>query len=68
MANIEAIPGYLSGTFPTLPFEVKDYIADCTLVLNITGFGFNMTIFYEYLLVLNGSYFNINILFWKRFI
>ncbi|CAB3402090.1 unnamed protein product [Caenorhabditis bovis] len=26
MANVEAIPGYLSGTFPTLPVEIKDYV------------------------------------------
>lgn len=26
MANIDAIPGYISGTFPGLPVEVKDYI------------------------------------------
>ncbi|CAJ0597057.1 unnamed protein product [Cylicocyclus nassatus] len=27
MANVDAIPGYLAGTFPTLPVEIKDYVA-----------------------------------------
>ncbi|CAI5446774.1 unnamed protein product [Caenorhabditis angaria] len=26
MANVDAIPGYLSGTFPSLPIEIKDYV------------------------------------------
>lgn len=27
MANVEAIPGYLAATFPSLPAEIKDYVA-----------------------------------------
>ncbi|KIH63025.1 ABC transporter, ATP-binding protein [Ancylostoma duodenale] len=27
MANVDAIPGYLAGTFPTLPVEIKDYVS-----------------------------------------
>ncbi|EFO83451.1 CRE-ABCF-3 protein [Caenorhabditis remanei] len=27
MANVEAIPGYLTATFPTLPIEIKDYVS-----------------------------------------
>ncbi|ETN68696.1 hypothetical protein RB195_011626 [Necator americanus] len=27
MANIDAIPGYLAGTFPSLPVEIKDYVS-----------------------------------------
>ncbi|VDL73999.1 unnamed protein product [Nippostrongylus brasiliensis] len=27
MANVDAIPGYLEATFPTLPSEIKDYVS-----------------------------------------